>query len=60
MGGARRRKLALPDFGEVTRKNISLPGGFQLDLRLTKKGTGTFWKLQGHLQKRLRPGCTEF
>lgn len=53
VGGARRRKLALPDLGEVTRKSISLPGGFQLDLRLTKKDTETFWKLQGQgMQKK--------
>lgn len=53
VGGARRRKLALPDLGEVTRKSISLPGGFQLDLRLTRKDTGTFWKLQGQgMQKK--------
>lgn len=43
VGGARRRKLALPDLGEVTRKSISLPGGLEA---LTKNDTGTFWKLQ--------------
>lgn len=53
VGGARRRKLALPDLGEVTRKSISLPGGFQLDFKLTRKDTGTFWKPQGQgMQKK--------
>lgn len=64
VGGARRRKLALPDLGEVTRKSISLPGGFQLDLRLTRKDqehsgscTDKVCRKSDCLQNRLRPGC---
>lgn len=47
VGGARKRKLALLDLGDMTRKSISLPGGFQLGFKLSRKDIGTFWKLQG-------------
>lgn len=46
VGGARRRKLAQLDLGEVTRKSQSLPGGFKLDFKLTRKDIERFWKLQ--------------
>lgn len=54
VGGARRGRL---DLGEVTRKSRSLPGGLQLDFKLTKKDIGTFWKLQG--QETEDSGCIE-
>lgn len=44
VGGARKRKLALLDLGDVTRKGISLPGGLQLGSELSRKDLGTFWK----------------
>lgn len=45
MGGAGKRKLALLDLGDLTRKSISLPG--ELGFQLPRKDIGTFWKLQG-------------
>lgn len=47
MGGARKRKLALLDLGDMTRKSISLPGGLQLGFKLIRKDIGIFWKFQG-------------
>lgn len=55
VGGARERKLALLDLGDMTRESMSWPGGLQLGFELTRKDIGTFLKLQGGqgMQKKL-------
>jgi hypothetical protein len=59
VGGARKRKQALLDLGDLTRKSISLPGELQLGFQLPRKDIGTFWKLQGGqgMQKEKLTAC---